>query len=104
VVYRPPARVLTVLWLRAKVLIHALWRTAAMLPYAKGSQTRQPKACFAAAEGGVLLRVDVEDLPWMARLLAGLGMPFVVHRPRELCEVVRAYARTLASSAGRSEA
>ena len=27
------------------------------------AQTRQPKACCAEAEGGVLLRVDVEDLP-----------------------------------------
>ncbi len=67
-------------------------------------QTRQPKACFEEAEGGVLFRVDVEDLPWMARLLAGLGVPFVVHRPRELCDVVRQYARTLAGYAERSEA
>jgi len=67
-------------------------------------QTRQPKACFEEAEGGVLLRVDVEDLPWMARLLAGLGVPFTIHRPPELCEVVHQYARTLASYAERSEA
>ena len=67
-------------------------------------QMRQPKACFEEAEGGVLFRVDVEDLPWMARLLAGLGVPFIVHRPRELCDVVRQYARTLASYAERSEA
>jgi predicted DNA-binding transcriptional regulator YafY len=64
-------------------------------------QTRQPRACFEEAEGGVLLRVDVEDLPWMARLLAGLGVPFIVHRPRELCDVVRQYARTLAGYAER---
>jgi len=68
------------------------------------AQTRQPKACFEEANGGVLLRVDVEDLPWMARLLAGLGLPFIIHRPRELCDVVRQYARTLASYAERSEA
>ncbi len=67
-------------------------------------QMRQPKACFEEAKGGVLFRVDVEDLPWMARLLAGLGVPFIVHRPRELCDVVRQYARTLASYAERSEA
>jgi predicted DNA-binding transcriptional regulator YafY len=67
-------------------------------------QTRQPRACFEEAEGGVLFRVDVEDLPWMARLLAGLGVPFTVHRPRELCDVVRQYARTLAGYAERSEA
>jgi predicted DNA-binding transcriptional regulator YafY len=67
------------------------------------AQTRQPRACFEEAEGGVLCRVDVEDLPWMARLLAGLGVPFIVHRPPELCQVVRQYARTLASYAERSE-
>ncbi len=67
-------------------------------------QTRQPKACFEEANGGVLFRVDVEDLPWMARLLAGLGVPFIIHRPRELCAVVREYARTLASYAERSDA
>jgi predicted DNA-binding transcriptional regulator YafY len=67
-------------------------------------QTRQPKACFEEVQGGVLFRVDVEDLPWMARLLAGLGVPFIIHRPRELCDVMRQYAGTLASYAERSEA
>jgi predicted DNA-binding transcriptional regulator YafY len=52
----------------------------------------------------VLFQVDVEDLPWMARLLAGLGVPFIVHRPGELYDVVRQYARTLASYAERNEA
>jgi predicted DNA-binding transcriptional regulator YafY len=65
---------------------------------------RQPKACFGEATGGVQFQVDVEDLPWMARLLAGLGVPFIVYRPRELCDIVRQYARTLASYAERSEA
>ena len=68
------------------------------------AQIHQPKACFEELNGGVLFRVDVEDLPWMARLLAGAGVPFVVHRPHELCEVVRQYASTLASYAERSEA
>ncbi len=62
-----------------------------------------PPAFFEEAKGGILFRMDVDDLPWMARLLAGLGMPFIVHRPRELCDVLRQYARTLASYAERSE-
>jgi predicted DNA-binding transcriptional regulator YafY len=66
-------------------------------------QMRLPKAFFEEADGGVLFRVDVEDLPWMARLLAGLGIPFIVHRPPELCDVLRQYARTLASYAERSQ-
>ena len=66
-------------------------------------QTRLPKAFFEEANGGTLFRIDVDDLPWMARLLAGLDIPFIVHRPRELCDVLRQYARTLASYAERSE-
>jgi predicted DNA-binding transcriptional regulator YafY len=66
-------------------------------------QTRQPRDCFEEANGGVLLRVDVEDLPWMAHLLAGLGVPFIVDRPRELCDVVRQYAGTLVSYAEQSD-
>jgi predicted DNA-binding transcriptional regulator YafY len=64
-------------------------------------QTGQPKACFEEANGGVWYRVDVEDLPWMARLLAGLGVPFTIYQPPELCEVVREYARTLVCYAER---
>lgn len=58
-------------------------------------QLRIPKAFFEEADGGVIFRVEVEDLPWMARLLAGLGIPFVVQHPLELREVIREYARTL---------
>ncbi len=65
-------------------------------------RTQLPKAFFEVAKGGILFRMDVDDLPWMARLLAGLGVPFIVHHPRELCDVLRQYARTLASYAERS--
>lgn len=67
-------------------------------------QTRFPKAMFEEVDNGVILRVDVEDLPWMARLLASLDIPFIVHRPPELRDVLRQYARTLASYAERSGA
>ncbi len=67
-------------------------------------QLRIPKAFFEEVSDGVLFRVDVGDLPWMARLLAGLGIPFIVHRPLELREVLRQYALTLMSYAQRSEA
>src|SRR6266851_2371420 len=67
-------------------------------------QTRFPKAMFEEMDNGVILRVDVEDLPWMARLLAGLGIPFIVHRPLELRDVLGQYARTLARYAKRSGA
>jgi predicted DNA-binding transcriptional regulator YafY len=66
-------------------------------------QTSAPKAWFEPVEDGVILRVDVEDLPWMARFLAGLSIPFIIHRPRELCGVVRQHARALRRYAERSE-
>ncbi len=67
-------------------------------------QTRFPKALFEEADNGVILRVDVEDLPWMARFLAGLGLPLIIHHPPELRTVLRHYALTLANYAERIEA
>ena len=67
-------------------------------------QTRFPKALFEEADNGVILRVDVEDLPWMARFLAGLGVPLIIHHPPELRTVLRHYALTLANYAERTEA
>ncbi|GHO80368.1 transcriptional regulator [Ktedonobacter sp. SOSP1-85] len=60
-------------------------------------QTHIPKAFFTEVAGGVLLRVEVEDLPWMARLLASLDMSFTIQRPTELCEVLRQHAHKLVS-------
>jgi predicted DNA-binding transcriptional regulator YafY len=67
-------------------------------------QTRLPKAFIEEGKGGVLLRVEVEDLPWMARLLASLDIPFIVHCPLELRDVLRQHARTLVSYSERMEA
>jgi predicted DNA-binding transcriptional regulator YafY len=64
-------------------------------------QLRSANALFEEQNGGVLFRVEVADLPWMARLLAGLGIPFLIHHPPELHEVMREYAETLASYAQR---
>lgn len=48
--------------------------------------------------GGTLLRMRVESLDWMARLLAGLGCAFTVRRPDQLRVSVRELgARLLAS-------
>jgi len=59
-------------------------------------QLRSANALFEEKNGGVLFRVEVADLPWMARLLAGLGIPFLIHHPPELHAVMREYAETLA--------
>jgi predicted DNA-binding transcriptional regulator YafY len=45
--------------------------------------------------GGVLLRMRVETLDYMARLLADLGWPFVIERPDELRRAVRELAARL---------
>ncbi len=49
--------------------------------------------------GGVRLTCAVGDLPWIARILAGLGCPFVVRRPPELRAALRQLAADLARSA-----
>lgn len=61
------------------------------------------KGHFEEANQGVLIRCEVADLPWMARLLAGLGTPFVIHRPPELRTAFRHYALLMMSYAERNE-
>ena len=62
------------------------------------------KGHFGEANQGVLIRCEVDDLLWMARLLAGLGTPFVIHHPPELRTVFRHYACEMMSYAERNEA
>lgn len=67
---------------------------------AKAQQSlRLPQAFFEEKSGGVLFRGEVADLPWMAHKLAGLGMPFIIHRPQELRDVLSQYAHQLATYA-----
>lgn len=51
--------------------------------------------------GGVVMSTRAERLDGMARMLAGLGFPFVVRRPDELRGHVRDLARSLEEQAGR---
>ena len=46
-----------------------------------------------------LANPSYEDLPWMARLLAGVGIPFVIRHPPELRDAVLLYGITLAGYA-----
>jgi predicted DNA-binding transcriptional regulator YafY len=59
-------------------------------------QLRSANALFEEKDGGVLFFVEVADLPWMARVLAGLGVPFRIHHPPELRDVMSKYADDLA--------
>lgn len=54
-------------------------------------KTRLSRGHFEEQNNGVRVRLEVEDLPWMARLLAGLGLPCVIHQPPELRTVYRQY-------------
>lgn len=58
-----------------------------------------PRRFFEEKSSGVLLRGEVEDLSWVAQKLAGLGMPFIIHRPQELRVVMSQYAQKLANYA-----
>jgi len=46
---------------------------------------------------GTLLRIGADDLPWIARYLAGMPCRFEVLEPAELKEAVRAHAARLAA-------
>ena len=62
--------------------------------------TSMPAASFTAAEGGVILRSQVADLPRAARDLAGLGIRVIVRQPAELRDELRHLALALARDAG----
>lgn len=91
---------------RALASVPRVWQTEVWLETTLEEvlrQTRFPKALFEEVDKGVILRVDVEDLPWMARFLAGLGVPLIIHHPPELRTVLYHYALTLASYTERIE-
>ncbi len=70
---------------RALASVPRVWQTEVWLEITLEEvlrQTRFPKALFEEVDNGVILRVDVEDLPWMARFLAGLGVPLIIHHCR----------------------
>ena len=54
-------------------------------------------------DGGVVFRTQSDDLRWTAVYLPMLGRPFVVLRPEELREEMRAMAAEMVVAAGRSE-
>ena len=56
------------------------------------------------ADGGILLRTEVDDLERLARDLAGLGVPLVIRQPPALRMALRRYALALARAVRRSEA
>jgi predicted DNA-binding transcriptional regulator YafY len=58
---------------------------------------------FEEADGGVLLRGEIDDLRWLAPRLAAFGVPLVIRQPPELRAVLRDYALALARDSERGE-
>jgi predicted DNA-binding transcriptional regulator YafY len=87
-------------------------RALAAVPYAhevevvlaatiEDARRRIPPMVGALSEvdGGVLMVARAERLDGMAQMLAGLGWPFVIRRPEELRDAVRALAARLVEDA-----
>ena len=54
------------------------------------------------AEGSVLMRSSTSDLGWMARVLSGLSLPFLVKEPPELREALKQHAAEISRQAERA--
>ncbi len=61
-------------------------------------------ALITSVAGGVLVRLGVDRLDWMARTLMLLGCPFIVREPPELRDALRELADDAAAFAERAEA
>jgi predicted DNA-binding transcriptional regulator YafY len=59
-------------------------------------------AMFEQAADGVVLRCNVNDLDWMAYLLAGLSFPFIVRQPVELRDALSKLAQNILEKANRT--
>ncbi len=59
-------------------------------------------AMFEQTPEGVMLRCNVNDLDWLAYLLAGLSFPFIVHHPTELRDALRKLAQSIMEQAERT--
>lgn len=91
---------------RALASVPRVWQVEVWLETTLEEAQRQislSKGHFKEAKQGVLIRCEVDDLPWMARLLAGLGIPFVIHQPPELRTVFRHYVLEMMDYAERDE-
>lgn len=91
---------------RALAAVPQTWRYAVWLETTLETirwRTRLSNAYFEEADGGVLLRGEVENLRWIAITLAGFGVPFVIQHPPELRVALREYALALAADADHGE-
>jgi predicted DNA-binding transcriptional regulator YafY len=81
------------------------WQVEALLQTTLDVARRQVpahQAMLDPVDGGVLIRINVDDLDWAARFLIGLGCPFIVREPEELREFLRRVASEAAAAADNS--
>jgi len=86
---------------RALARVPWAWDVEVRLDLPVEEAVRRLPATLAELSGegdGTLLRLRVGSLDWMARLLAGLGCSFTIHRPEELRASVRELADRLGAS------
>lgn len=92
---------------RALATVKRVWQIEVWLEMSLQQAQRSlrlPDAFFEEKGEGILFRCEVDDLPWMAQKLAGMGVPFVIKRPEELREVITQYAHQLENYAQRVDA
>lgn len=85
--------------LRSFALIPDRWDVRVLLHTTLEQARRAVPASLALLEqqpDGVLLWASIDDLDMLARLLIGVGCPFVVHEPAELRAVLRRLAADIA--------
>lgn len=104
---RPPGFDSLAFLLETLVAMPGAWAVEVLLETTLGEARRRVSPALAALTeepGGVLLRCYVQDLPWLARYLAGLPWPFVVRQPPELRAALRDLAADITALAARGEA
>jgi predicted DNA-binding transcriptional regulator YafY len=101
---RPPAFDPLAFFLEAQANLRWGWSAEILLEtsLAAARQRFSPgSAVLEQAPDGVVLRINVESLDWLARLLLTLECPFVIRAPAELRDALREVARQAAALADR---
>ncbi len=91
---------------RALASVPGTWRVEVWLGVPLAAirlRTSLPDAFLAPTADGTLLRIEVDDLGEIARLLAGLGVPLVIRHPPELRDALHRHALDLARDARRTD-
>ena len=101
---RPPGFDSLAFLLRTLATMPGHWPVEVLLETTLAEAQRRVSPALATLDeqpGGVLLQCYVQDLPWMARFLAGLPWSMRIRRPPELRQALRQVAADIAAMADR---